>query len=78
MYDSEKVPVWLRRQMQRRLDSGGDVKTIRRIVQAVSLRSRGAQGSSSTEPASSAVGSNVIPFRSRSALLGEAAARKVC
>jgi hypothetical protein len=78
MYDHERVPVWLRRQMQRRLGSGADVRTIQRIAEAVSSRSRVAQGSSSTEPASSAVGSNVIPFPSQSALLGESADRRVC
>ena len=78
MYDHEKVPVWLRRQMQRRLDGGGDVRTIRRIAQAFSLRSRRTQGTPSIEPPATTVESNVIPFRLRSTLLGISPDRNVC
>ncbi len=78
MYDHEKIPVWVRRQMQRRLDSGGDVRTIRQVAKAASLKSRRVQGATSAEPTASTVGSNVVPFPLPSTLLETPTDREAC
>ncbi len=78
MYDHEKMPVWLRRQLQRRLDSGGDVRTIRQVAKAASLKSRRTQGATSTEPTASTVASNVVLFPVQGTLPEAPAGREAC
>ncbi len=78
MNNHKKVPVWLLRQMQRRLDSGGDMRMIQRFARSVSLRSCRAQGDTSTAASALAVGSNVVPFPLQSTLLVAPAGREAC